>query len=109
MKTPEQTPAQFDRAIIAELAQTETRRLEQNERLISVLQVVEKEIKRQNSLKLSLLRGALYGLGTVIGATVLIAILGWFITQTVGTLDAIPLFGDLINNDVIYESGGSHR
>ena len=50
---------------------------EKEDSLISVLQDLRSMLKRQSSLRFALLRGMVYGLGTVIGATVLIAILGW--------------------------------
>lgn len=53
-------------------------------RLIEVLTTLEHEIKRQNSLKFIFLKGTIYGLGTVIGATVLVALLGGIITSTFG-------------------------
>jgi len=48
----------------------------QEERLVTVLHSLEAQIERQNSLKYTLVRGMVYGLGTVIGATVLVAIFG---------------------------------
>jgi hypothetical protein len=88
---------------LEKLTATEERRLKQNERLISVLQEVEEKIERQNSLKLVFVRGALYGLGTVIGATVLIAILGWFLANTIGSLDNLPIIGHLISEEIVRE------
>lgn len=57
----------------------------QTARLIEVLTTLEHDIKRQNSLKFIFLKGTIYGLGTVIGATVLVALLGGIITSTFGT------------------------
>ncbi len=48
----------------------------QTSRLIEVLQSLEKHIKRQNSFKHAFAKGMIYGLGTVVGATVLVAFLG---------------------------------
>ncbi len=45
------------------------------EQLISVLNELEHEVEKQNSWRLVFLRGTIHGLGTVIGATVLIAII----------------------------------
>lgn len=50
----------------------------QTARLIEVLTSLEAHIKKQNSLKRSFLKGIMYGLGTVIGATVLVALFGGF-------------------------------
>jgi len=62
----------------------------QTTRLIEVLQTLETEIKRQNSLKYALVKGMVYGLGTVIGATVLVALFGGIIASTIGTLGDSP-------------------
>lgn len=96
------TTSIVDPATLEKLTATEERRLKQNERLIAVMHVVEEQIKIQNSLKLSLLRGALYGLGTVIGATVLIAVLGWFLANTVGSLDNFPFISEVIDQKTTY-------
>lgn len=58
----------------------------QTTRLIEVLHELEIHIKRQNSLKYALLKGMMYGLGTVLGATVLVALLGGIIRVTLGPL-----------------------
>ncbi len=102
MTHPATTPASSSEAV-ENLAVTEERRLEQNERLIAVLHVVEQEIKKQNSLKFAFARGTLYGLGTVIGATVLIAILGWFLAGTIGSIDNLPIIGHLISDEIVRE------
>ena len=57
----------------------------QTARLIEVLQTLETHIKRQNSLKYAFLKGMMYGLGTVIGATILVAIFGGIIATTINT------------------------
>ena len=57
----------------------------QTARLIEVLTSLEGEIKKQTSLKFALLKGIVYGLGTVIGATVLVALFGGIIATTLGT------------------------
>jgi hypothetical protein len=54
----------------------------QTSRLTEVLGSLEKHIKRQNSLKFVFVRGMIYGLGTVIGATVLVALLGGVLNIT---------------------------
>jgi len=58
----------------------------QTARLIEVLQTLETHIERQNSLKYALLKGMMYGLGTVVGATVLVALFGGIIATTINTL-----------------------
>lgn len=57
----------------------------QTARLLEVLEVLEERIKNQNSYKNTFLRGALYGLGTVIGATILVALFGGVIAATINT------------------------
>jgi len=47
--------------------------------LVEVLESLERNIEKQNSFKYALLRGMVYGLGTVIGATVLVTILAGII------------------------------
>jgi hypothetical protein len=75
----------------------------QQQRLITVLNELEDEIEEQNSWKHVFVRGALYGLGTVIGATVLLALLGSIIAITVKSLgiEEVPFFGDFIEKVVI--------
>lgn len=70
----------------------------QQQRLITVLHELEEEVEKQNSWQLVFMRGALYGLGTVIGATILIAILGSVFAIAVDTfgIGDIPIIGDLI-------------
>lgn len=55
----------------------------QRDRLIEVLETIEKDIQKQNSLKFTFLRGAIYGLGTVIGASVLVALFGGLIATAI--------------------------
>jgi Domain of unknown function (DUF5665) len=73
----------------------------QSERLIQVLVAVEHQIARQTSLRQSFLRGALYGLGTVIGATILIAILGGAIVSTIESIKEIPFLGQFIDQSAV--------
>ena len=74
----------------------------QQQRLITVLNELEEEVEKQNSWQHVFVRGALYGLGTVIGATILIAIAGSIIALTVDTLGIkdVPFLGDFIRNTV---------
>lgn len=69
----------------------------QYNKLHEVLSELERDIKRQNSLKFAFLKGAVYGLGTVIGATVLLAIVTGIFAQTFGSLSDVPLIGDYLN------------
>ncbi len=76
----------------------------QQQRLITVLGELEDEVEKQNSWKHVFIRGALYGLGTVLGATLLLAVLGSMIALAVETLGIanVPYLGDFIK-DVIVE------
>lgn len=77
----------------------------QQQRLITVLGELEEEVEKQNSWQHVFIRGALYGLGTVIGATILIAIAGSLIAITIDTLGIkeIPFLGDFIRSIVSEE------
>lgn len=57
----------------------------QTTKLMEVLQTLDNHIERQNSLKYAFLRGVIYGLGTVFGATVLVALLGGIIAGAIDT------------------------
>lgn len=59
--------------------------------LIEVLGKLKSEIKRQNSLRYAFVRGMIYGLGTVIGATVLVALFGGIIVAVVNTFTDEPI------------------
>ncbi len=74
----------------------------QQQRLITVLNELEDEVEKQNSWRHVFVRGALYGLGTVIGATLLLAVLGSMIALAVETLGIanVPYLGDFIRNVV---------
>lgn len=75
----------------------------QQQRLITVLNELEDEVEKQNSWRHVFVRGALYGLGTVIGATILLAVLGSMIAITVETLGIgnVPYLGDFIRNIIV--------
>ncbi len=74
----------------------------QQQRLITVLGELEEEVEKQNSWHHVFIRGALYGLGTVVGATILIAIAGSIMALTIDTLGIkdLPFLGDFIRNTV---------
>lgn len=75
----------------------------QQQRLITVLGELEDEVEKQNSWKHVFVRGALYGLGTVIGATLLLAVLGSMIALAVETLGIanVPYLGDFVRNIIV--------
>ena len=74
----------------------------QQQRLITVLGELEDEVEKQNSWRQVFLRGALHGLGTVIGATVLLAILGSAIALAIKAfgLNDIPFVGPFVEKIV---------
>jgi len=71
----------------------------QQVRLINVLYSLEEQITRQTSLKFAFMRGAIYGIGTVVGATLLIALFGGILAATIDSLSSLPLIGDFVNED----------
>ena len=73
---------------------------ETEQQLITVLKDLEGEVEKQNSLRQVFIRGAINGLGTVIGATILLALLGSIIAITVDILGIgnIPFLDNLIEN-----------
>lgn len=73
-----------------------TEPVEQTDKLLEVLQVLETRIKRQNSYKNAFLKGIVYGLGTVIGATVLVALFGGIIATTLQTLTGEEIDSSLL-------------
>lgn len=75
----------------------------QQQRLITVLGELEDEVEKQNSLKQVFIRGALYGLGIVLGSTILLAILGSMIALAVETFGIanVPYLGDFFRELVI--------
>jgi hypothetical protein len=73
-----------------------TQTTEQTDKLLEVLHVLETRIERQNSFRYALLRGMVYGLGTVIGATVLVALFGGIIATTLQTLT-----GEEVNSELL--------
>lgn len=73
-----------------------TRTTEQTDKLLEVLHTLETRIKRQNSYKNAFLKGIVYGLGTVIGATVLVALFGGVIATTLQTLTGEDLSAEIL-------------
>jgi len=75
----------------------------QQQRLITVLGELEDEVEKQNSFWHVFIRGALYGLGTVIGATILLAFLGSIVAVTLTSLGLkdIPVVGDFLEKTVV--------
>ena len=75
----------------------------QQQRLITVLGELEDEVEKQNSFRHIFLRGALQGLGTVIGATVLLTLLVSIIALLVDTfgLEDIPFIGNFIEGMIV--------
>ena len=67
---------------------------EQRDRLITVLDELESHIKRQNSLKLTFAKGVVYGLGTVVGATILVALFGGMIANTINNFSDEPILNE---------------
>lgn len=87
----------------SDLEAVEKERLKQNERLLKVLGKLEGQVARQASFKLAFVRGVVYGLGTVIGATVLIAILGGILAGTVDSLRDWPVVGGWLESASVEE------
>ena len=56
------------------------------ERLLPILESLEKNIERQNSLKFTLVRGVVYGLGVVIGSSALFAVFSSIFLDIFSTL-----------------------
>jgi len=72
---------------------------DQQLRLINVLYSLEAQIKKQTSLRFAFLRGAVYGLGTVVGATLLLALFGGILAATIDSLADLPLIGTYVNEE----------
>jgi hypothetical protein len=69
---------------------------DQTDKLLEVLSVLESRIKKQNSYKNAFLKGLVYGLGTVIGATVLVALFGGVIAATLQTLTGQEIKSEIL-------------
>jgi len=72
--------------------------MSEREDLISVLNDLKVQIKKQTSLRFAFARGLVYGLGTVIGATVLIGILSWLITYIFDDPKDIPIANEVLES-----------
>lgn len=68
----------------------------QTDKLLEVLHVLETRIKRQNSYKNAFLKGLVYGVGTVIGASVLVALFGGIIAATLQALTGEEISSELL-------------
>lgn len=68
----------------------------EQENLVEVLTDLRSLIQKQTSLKFAFARGLVYGLGTVVGATVLIGVLGWFLGGVFDDPEDVPIIGDAI-------------
>lgn len=64
------------------------------DRLLEVLETLEHRIARQNSLKYSFARGVVYGLGTVVGASILVALFGGTIAAVLNNFSAEPVVSE---------------
>ena len=71
--------------------------IEQPERLLTVLHSLENLIERQTSLRFAFVRGIVYGFGTVIGATVLVALFGGVIAATINTFSDEPVLTEQLD------------
>ena len=80
----------FSFAILPSMEETEQ---QQRERLIAVLGSLEDLTNKQVSIRFIFLRGIVYGLGTVIGATLLISVVSFAFVQLFGV--------DVIDTDVL--------
>lgn len=74
--------------------------IEQRERLITVLTSLEDLTKKQVALRYVFLKGIIYGLGTVIGATVLI----WAVSYLFVTIFGFSILESMQSNPVIESS-----
>jgi hypothetical protein len=79
---------------ISETQSTQT--TEQTNKLLEVLHVLETRIEKQNSFRNAFFRGLVYGLGTVFGATVLVALFGGIIAATLQTLTGEEVSSELL-------------
>jgi hypothetical protein len=70
--------------------------VQQTDKLLEVLHVLETRIKKQNSFQNTFFKGLVYGLGTVIGATVLVALFGGIIATTLQTLTGEEISSELL-------------
>jgi len=73
-----------------------TQTTQQTDKLLEVLHVLETRIEKQNSFRNAFLKGLVYGLGTVIGATVLVALFGGIIAATLQTLTGEEISSELL-------------
>ena len=72
---------------------------EHRERLIKVLEKLEQQIIKQNSLRNAFIKGIVYGLGTVFGASILVALFGGFIANTINIFTDEPVLNESLELD----------
>ena len=72
------------------------------DKIYSVLVSIDKNLKKQNSKKGNFLNGLIRGLGTALGATVLLAIGTTLMVQFLSTLNW-PAFSETFFNEVVSE------
>lgn len=66
---------------------------EHRSELVEVLTDLKTQIRRQTSFRFIFVRGIVYGLGTVIGATVLIGIVSWTLSAFFSDPADAPIIG----------------
>jgi hypothetical protein len=66
--------------------------MEKENQLAENIQELTKQIQRANSPWKSLGRGILFGIGSVVGASIIAAIVLWALTGVVNSLKDIPRF-----------------
>jgi hypothetical protein len=77
-------------------------------RLLNVLYALETQMRQQGSLRFAFLRGVVYGFGTVIGATILIALAGGILASTYASLAELPIVGQWFLHNNFNQLPGGH-
>lgn len=68
-----------------------------------LLQKISQQLAKLTSLKQSFLSGIVYGLGTALGASVVLAFALWLLARFVATLENIPAVGDWVQKAPVEE------
>ncbi len=68
----------------------------QTKKLIQETERLADKIERANSIKFNILKGLVYGVSTVIGATLVAALVISILSKTIQTASDIPIVGDII-------------